>query len=437
MARSEPAEIAGMTALDIATDISTGTLSATAVAEVLLARIADREPEIQAWVTVDRDHVLSQASDRDSAAAPRGPLHGVPVGIKDIIDTADLPTENGTVLDAGRRPRSDATLVRRLREAGAVIMGKTVTTELAYFAPGKTRNPHDPAHTPGGSSSGSAAAVAAGMVPLAIGTQTTGSVIRPASFCGVVGYKPSLGLIPSDGVVTQSHWLDTVGVFARSVADAACTVRLMAGDGMDGTDIPATPRFAFVRSPVWEEAEPSQRAAFERFAADLGVRCTPVDLPSDFDDARARHTTINVAGIAHYLGAYYERGRDRLSEKMRTAVEDGRRILAVDYQAAIDAIDHYNRLLDPIFDDYDAILTPATTGEAPRGLETTGDPTFCALWTLCGTPAITLPLLRGPAGLPVGVQLVGRRNADDRLLAAASWLEDWSQPGRKPDKKAG
>ena len=309
-------------------------------------------------------------------------------------------------------------------------MGKTVTTELAYFAPGKTRNPHDPAHTPGGSSSGSAAAVAAGMVPLAIGTQTTGSVIRPASFCGVVGYKPSLNLVPTDGLVTQSHWLDTVGVFGRSVADVSCAAQVMAGDDAAGPDldIPATPRFAFVRSPVWEAAEPSQRAAFERFTAELGDRCAPVDLPRDFDDARARHATINLTGIAHHLGPYYDRGREQLSDKMCAAIEQGRRILAVDYQAAIDAIDHYNRLMDPIFDDFDAILTPATTGEAPRGLETTGDPAFCALWTLCGTPAITLPLLRGPAGLPVGVQLVGRRGADDRLLAAASWLGHRSPP---------
>jgi Asp-tRNA(Asn)/Glu-tRNA(Gln) amidotransferase A subunit family amidase len=352
-----------------------------------------------------------------------------------------MPTENGTVLDAGRRPRRDAAIVSRLRAAGAVILGKTVTTELAYFAPSKTRNPNDPNRTPGGSSSGSAAAVASGMVPLAVGTQTNGSVIRPAAFCGAVGYKPTFGLVPRTGILAQSWPLDTVGVFARSVADAALLAETLIGhDAGDSATAPVAPqglpaaaaaepplppRFAFVPSPVWDQAEADTREAFAELSDVLGDQCDRVDLPEPFGHGHAVHKTLMAAGFSRNLGGYFNRGEDQLSAHMREAIEEGRKVLAHDYLAAVDWIEVLNAGLDEIFQHFDAILTPAAPGEAPLGLETTGNPTFCTLWTLCGTPAVSLPLLQGANGMPLGVQLVGRRGYDARLLRTANWLADF------------
>jgi Asp-tRNA(Asn)/Glu-tRNA(Gln) amidotransferase A subunit family amidase len=366
----------------------------------------------------------------------------VPVGVKDIIDVRGMPTENGTVLDAGRRPRQDAALVSLLRQSGAIVLGKTVTTELAYYAPAKTRNPHHEEHTPGGSSSGSAAAVAAGMAPLAVGTQTNGSVIRPASFCGVVGYKPTRGLIPRSGALAQSFDLDTPGVFGRSVLDAAMLAEAVIGyDPADPATAPIAalrlpeaakaepplpPNLAFVRSPVWDRAEEDTRQGFAELAEALGERCDPVDLPEPFAHGHEIHRVLMHAGFARNLGRYYERGKDQLSGHMQAAIEDGRTILAYDYLAAVDWIEVLNAGLEAIFERYDAILTPAAAGEAPHGLDSTGSPAFCTLWTLCGTPAISLPLLQGSHGLPVGVQLVGRRGDDARLIRTASWLMDFA-----------
>jgi Asp-tRNA(Asn)/Glu-tRNA(Gln) amidotransferase A subunit family amidase len=432
-------------ALDLRAAMADGELSATAVAEAFLARIAAREPEVGAFAWLNPDRVLAEARARDEErrlGRPLPPLHGVPVALKDIIDTAGIPTENGTPLDAGRRPEKDAAVVRRIRATGAVLLGKTVTTELGAMHPRGTRNPHHPAHTPGGSSSGSAAAVAAGMSPLAIGTQTNGSVIRPASFCGVVGFKPTFGLIPRTGILPQATPLDTVGVFARSVADAALLAdSLIAFDASDpdSTDVappqlldtalsepPVPPVFAFVRTPSWVLAEADTGAAFEALAARLGSACREEVLPPAFEGAIPAHTTIAFAGIARHYGPYCDRGRERLSETIVRAIEAGRAVTAVDYLAAIELREAlYGRLL-PIFDRYDAILTPATPGEAPLTLETTGNPAFNSLWSLCGVPAITLPLLTGPKGLPVGVQLVARRGDDGRLLRTARWLAAWA-----------
>jgi Asp-tRNA(Asn)/Glu-tRNA(Gln) amidotransferase A subunit family amidase len=369
-----------------------------------------------------------------------GALAGVPVGIKDIIDTADMPTENGTPLDAGRRPERDAAVVARLRAAGAVILGKTVTTELGAMHPLGTRNPHHPEHTPGGSSSGSAAAVAAGMVALALGTQTNGSVIRPASFCGVVGYKPSFGLIPRTGVLPQAPPLDTVGVFARSLADAALTAEVLAGPDPGDPDAiagptprltaaalagsPSAPAFAFVRSPAWDLAEDSTKEAFAGLAARLGGACTEETLPESFAHGLAAQRTLNLAGIGRHYRSYAERGAAALSPFMRMAIADGRKITAVDYFAALDLRAALRAALAPLFDRYDAILTPAAPGAAPRGLGATGNPAFCSLWSLTGLPAVSLPLLAAPNRLPFGVQLVGRPGDDARLLAAAGWLTE-------------
>ena len=433
--------LAQLGAADLAPAIAEGQHTSEQAVEACLARISEVDPQVEAWAFLDPDFAREQARRADrhrGSGRPLGPLHGVPVGLKDIIDTRAMPTENGTVLDAGRRSGRDAAIVTRLKAAGAVLLGKTVTTELAYYAPSKTRNPHDPARTPGGSSSGSAAAVASGMVPLAVGTQTNGSVIRPASFCGVVGYKPSFGLIPRTGILAQSWPLDTVGVFGRSVADTAllaeCLIGDDAGDGATApiaaqglpaaaaAEPPLPPLFAFVRSPVWEQAAADTKEALAELVDALGGQCDSVDLPEPFERGHAVHATLMTAGFSRNLGGYYNRGRDQLSEHMRRAIEDGRKVLAHDYLAAVDWIEVLNAGLERVFERFDAILTPAAPGEAPQGLGSTGNPAFCTLWTLCGTPAVTLPLLQGAGGMPLGVQLVGRRGYDARLLRTASWL---------------
>ena len=432
-----------MTALAARDEIARGACKAVELVAACLERIAQREPDVQAWAHLDPDHAMRQAKAADAYRAsgrPIGPLHGVPVGVKDIIDTRDVPTENGTALDAGRRAAADAAVVERLRSAGALVLGKTVTTELAVYTPGKTRNPHDPSRTPGGSSSGSAAAVAAQMVPLALGTQTNGSVIRPASYCGVVGFKPSRGLISRRGILVQSPPLDTVGTFSRSVEDAALLTDALAGyDDRDPASLnaarpdlltitqsrpPVRPRLALVKSPVWDKAGEEVREGFAELAEALGDRIDMVDLPELFAHGHDWHRTIMLADIARYFARYYDRDPAGLSSRLRAMVEEGQTIRAVDYNRAVDNVTLLNAGLDKLFERYDAIVTPAATGEAPAGLESTGDPVFCTLWTYCGTPALTLPLLTGPTGLPVGVQLVGRPLYDGRLLRTARWLSE-------------
>ncbi len=433
-------DAADFAAVDAARRIVRGELRATELVDACLKRIDEREEAVQAWTFVDAETVRAEAGALDeqrAAGQATGPLLGLPVGVKDIIDTKGMPTENGTVLDAGRMPSADAVLVSQLKAAGAVIMGKTVSAELAYFTPGKTRNPHDPTRTPGGSSSGSAAAVAAGMVPFAVGTQTAGSVIRPAAFCGIVGFKPSRGLISRRGVLCQAHTLDTVGVFARSVPDAALLAETLAAhDPQSGeaprptppllasaeAEPPVTPRFAFVRQPAWDKADADTHDGFAEIAQVLGEQCEEVALPPPFDHGAEIHRLINVAEMAKHFSGYVKRGRDKLSDKLLAAVDEGAGVLARDYLAALDWIGVFNAGLDEIFEHFDAIITPAAPGEAPADLTMTGDPAFCSLWTLCGVAAITLPLLEGGSGMPIGVQLVGRRGDDARLLRTARWL---------------
>ena len=400
-------------------------LTALAASEACLARVEAVDAQVQAWAYLDRDLVLAQARAVD-ARRERGPLHGVPVGVKDIIDTADMPTENGTVLHAGRRPRQDAAVVARLREAGAVIFGKTVTTELATYAPGKTRNPHHLAHTPGGSSSGSAAAVAAGMVPVAIGTQTNGSVIRPAAFCGVVGYKPGFGLIPREGILRQSPTLDQVGVFARSVTDAARLAAVLIG-GDTGVQLiaaaaaaPAVPGLGWMRTAAWPGAAGDTRAAFEDLAHRHGL--AEVVMPAVAASAWDWQRTVMEAEIAAHFVDEWAHGRDRLSASLCGQIERGRALAPQAVAAARARIATLNAAFDPIFDQVEALVTPAVPGTAPRGLDSTGDPVFCTLWTFAGLPAITLPLLKGANGLPLGVQLVARHGNDAGLIRAAAAL---------------
>jgi Asp-tRNA(Asn)/Glu-tRNA(Gln) amidotransferase A subunit family amidase len=427
--------------VEAAAEIRDGRIGSAELVAACLERIAEVDGRIEAWAFLDRDHALRQAEAADEHrrhGRPLGPLHGVPIGIKDIFDTGDMPTEFGSPLWAGRTPRRDAAAVARLRSAGAVIMGKTVTTEYAYYTPGKTRNPHDPERTPGGSSSGSAAAVASLMVPGAIGSQTNGSVIRPAAFCGVVGFKPTHGTIPRSGALLLSRTLDHVGVFARTVEDAALLAEILAGFDEEDPDTrpvarppfvtvaasapPLPPRFAFVHSPAWPHADRATVAAFEELAGVLGEAASEVELGQGFDGAVESHGIVMAVDMAHNLHRDYEKGSDKLSPTLRKILERGRTLPAIDYTRAVAGIASRNQALDAVFDEYDAILTPAAPGEAPRGLDSTGNPIFCSIWTYLGTPAVTLPLMQGENGMPLGVQLVARRGNDARLLRTARWL---------------
>ena len=447
-----------LSASEAARLIRDGIITSEELVQACLARVHEVDGQIQAWAFIDPDYALAQARAADElrlSGKPIGPLHGVPVGIKDIFDTADMPTECGSVLYAGRTPSRDATVISMLRAAGAVIMGKTVTTEFAYFSPGKTRNPHNPEHTPGGSSSGSAAAVASEMVPLALGSQTNGSTIRPAAFCGVLGFKPTHGLISRYGVLTLSRTLDHVGLFARTIDDIALLAAQLAGyDERDldtrprarvpfvdvaAEEPPLPPMFAFVKTPHWERADKETKEGFAELIEQLGDQVEEIEL---FPSAALRpgseqalrlgsgqaeawdwHRTIMDAEMAANLEWEWKQGRERLSESLRTLLERGREVRAIDYQRARAKIPSIHESFVELFEQrYDAILTPAAPGAAPKGLASTGDPSFCTLWTLCGMPAISLPLLQSENGLPIGIQLVGPRDGDAQLLRTARWL---------------
>jgi Asp-tRNA(Asn)/Glu-tRNA(Gln) amidotransferase A subunit family amidase len=439
-----PGEVpAALTASEAARRIREGLLTSEELVQSCLEQIRAFEPKVQAWQFLDEPHALAQAralDERKRNGEPLGPLHGVPVGVKDIIDTADMPTENGTVLHKGRTPRDDAGVVTQLRAAGAVILGKTVTTECAYFNPGKTRNPHNPEHTPGGSSSGSAAAVASSMVPLALGSQTAGSVIRPAAFCGVYGFKPTHGLIPRHGILQLSRTLDHVGVFARSVDDVALLLEQLQGYDERDPDTrpraripfgevsreepPLQPMFAFIKTPHWERADADMKEAYAELQEALGAQIEEVELFPSASEGWDWQRTIMEAEMSSNLEALWIAGKDKLSERLRSLMERGRETRVIDYQRTLRRIAPTIESFDELFRErYDAILTPPALGTAPRGLGATGDPAFCVLWTLLGMPAITLPLMQGANGLPLGIQLVGRRNYDARLLRTARWLE--------------
>lgn len=436
---TSPDPILMLSAVEMRDRLASGALRAVELARACLAQIAAEEGRVHAWAWLDEDHVIGQAERLDTlrkSGAAIGPLHGVPVALKDVIDTSGIPTENGCVLDKGRVPTKDAALVERLKAAGAIVMGKTVTTELAFLQPGKTRNPHNPDHTPGGSSQGSAAAVAAGMVPLTVGTQTGGSVIRPAAYCGIVGFKPTFGRIPRTGVLMQSPSLDTIGVFARSPEDAALLTEVLfsydAGDpatealapprlhATASAPPPVPPTFAMIDLPG--ESNTEMQAAMSELAGFLGEAAFPAPLPNAFDEAADIRERINFAEMAKHYYGYERRGWNQLSQKTRDAMDQGKAILARDYLAALDWPDILNAALEEILARCDAILAPATPGPAPAGLDSTGPAIYNGVFTLCKVPVVTLPLFYAENGLPMGVQLIGRRGDDARLLRTASWL---------------
>jgi len=413
------------------------TWSATAAAEAVAARkiksvelvaacldrIKAREPEIGAWTFLDAERALAEARARD-AEAPRGPLHGVPVAIKDIIDTADMPTTYGSPIYAKHRPGVDAACVTLVRRAGGIPLGKTVTTEFAYFAPGKTKNPHNPRHTPGGSSSGSAAAVADAMVPAALGTQTAASIVRPATFCGVVGYKPTIGMYPLAGIKPFAASFDTLGTITRGVDDAMLMWRVLHADSAAIAPRAKPPRIGLCRTPQWDQAEPATVQAFETAAGKLrkvGATVAEVELPTRFRDLVELHKRIMAFESARAYATEYADHRDLLSPQLVDLIELGLKQAVTGYLDDRRALEAAKRELATIMASHDALLAPAARGEAPEGLAATGDPVFSRMWTLLQLPTITLPVLRGPHNLPVGVQLLAPFGADAALLQIARW----------------
>jgi len=417
--------------------IAGGTIAAADYARACLKRNAQLEAQIGAWAWLDAERVMSKAEQADASRADLRaagmalpPLLGIPVGIKDIIDTAGIPTRRGSPLFEQNIPQVSASVVGKLEQAGAYVMGKTVTAELAFLSPGKTRNPWNAAHTPGGSSSGSAAAMAAGFVPAAIGTQTNGSVIRPAAYCGVVGYKPSQGLIANSGIHPFSPTLDQVGTFTRSVADAALLASALVENIEDlaAAIIPlkASPRLGLVRSPVWHLATPAQQQMLLDNANTLraaGALIDDITLPAIFEQGHAALRDIMLYEAAAVFRAYTLTQREQLSALLKQFLDEGAKISETVYRDALQIRAALQNELGHLMQRFDALITPPATGEAPANLESTGDPAFCTLWSLTGAPAMVIPVGLGERGLPLGLQIVGAAHDDSRLLTVAAWCE--------------
>ncbi len=430
-----------LSAVEAADKIRKGTLSSVDLVKACLARIDETEGQLKAWAHLDAAHALAQAEEMDAirrAGRPIGPLHGIPVGLKDIIDTVDFPTERGTPVFSGRQPDRDAALVERLREAGAVILGKTVTTEFAFMHPAETRNPHNPDYSPGGSSSGSAAAVAAYNVPLAIGTQTNGSVIRPASFCGTYGFKPTRGVISRRGVLQTSKSLDQVGVFGRTLEDVALLTDVIGGyDPSDPlsygrprpkmqagsvADIGVEPDLVWFDAPYNDRLTEDARSGLNEVIDALGARVERLTISENMYNLVDVQRIIHEYEICKHLEKEFAEHWDQLSPSIQPIIERGRKISTAQYDDAVGVMASGRTYFDEFFHDYDAIIAPSAAGEAPKFGNGTGDPVFCTIWTLCGLPTVNLPLLVGENGLPVGVQLIGSIEEDDRLLRTANWM---------------
>ena len=414
-----------LSALELARRIEAGALSPRAVVELCAEAVATHESEIGAFAALELDAARRRVEQQQLALLP---LRGLPVGIKDIFDTADLPTAYGSAIYAGHRPKADAAMVMLIRRAGGLVLGKTVTTEFASLEPAGTRNPRNPAHTPGGSSSGSAAAVAAGMLPLALGSQTGGSVIRPAAFCGVAGFKPSYRLLPTVGMKCFSWSLDTVGLFGASVPDVAFAAATMSGRDLrvDGRPPQAAPVVALVRTPFWQDASAAMQKAVERAARAAersGARVKDMELPPIFADAVRAHRIVQGYEAIRALAFEYDFHRDRMGPLLRAQLDDAATIDADTYDNARRITRRARRALIDLLPDGEVMLTPSAPGAAPKGLGSTGEPTFNRLWTLLGTPCVNVPGLSDADGLPLGVQVVARFGRDRFALSAAAWLE--------------
>ncbi len=420
-----------LSATEIVKKIAAGEATCEAVVRDCLARIAARDDVVKAWVNFDPEHALAQARALDRGPH-RGPLYGVPIGLKDTIDTFDMPTEMGSPIYRGHRPRADASCVALLRRAGAVILGKTATCEFAGSAPPETTNPHNAARTPGGSSSGSAAAVADHMVPAALGTQTGGSVLRPSSFCGIFGYKPTYNMFNKEGVWPAANSIDTVGWLAGALDDIELlTAVLRMQTPQPPRPLSGPPRIGVWRTDLWDTAQDESKAAVEGAAARLAAAGAKVR------DARMPDAFLGLHVVARSAIGFYERAacmaffwdhrREQLSPQMQRYIENGHNIPRDDYIAGLRRLDECRVLLASVFEDFDVLLVPCVPGEAPKGLAATGDPSMQAIWTALHTPSMTLPTHRGPNNLPVGIQLVAQRYDDDRLFACARWI--WQKIG--------
>lgn len=431
-----------LTATELVEKIRTGVITSSQLVNACIERIEATDSAINAWQYFEPDKVREDAKSRDAlrqGGGALGPLHGIPVALKDIFDTDDMPTELGSPIHAGRRPSANATVVDKLLEAGAIIMGKTVTTEFAFSHPAPTSNPHDVAHSPGGSSSGSAAAVAAGHIPLALGSQTNGSTIRPASYCGVFGSKPTRGMISRRGVFETSKNLDQVGIFGRSLEDVALLGDVLAGyDPADpmcflrarpntlagaGEEPPVEPSLVWFELPFNNRLSQASLDGFEELLNALGGRVERFPAPQVYGDIVRHHKVIHEFEIARCLEREAENHWEQLSGSARTAVTNGLAHTEEAYTQALEMVEVMDDYYTEVFNDCDAIIAPSSTGEAPL-LEagSTGDPIFCTLWTFSGLPALSLPLLVGDTGLPIGVQLIGAAEGDDRLMRTVSWL---------------
>ncbi|HXQ82636.1 MAG TPA: amidase [Xanthobacteraceae bacterium] len=418
-------------ATEIVQMIAAGETTCEAVTRDCVARIAARDDVVKAFVNFDPEIALAQAHALDRGPR-RGPLHGVPIGLKDTIDTFDMPTEMGSPIFRGHRPRADAACVALLRRAGAVILGKTATCEFAGSAPAQTTNPHNAAHTPGGSSSGSAAAVADRMAPAALGTQTGGSVLRPSSFCGIFGYKPTYNSFNKAGVWPAADSIDTLGWLARSIEDIALLTSVLRMETpQPPRKLSAPPRIALWRTDLWNAAQDESKAAVMEAAGQLGkagATVRDIELPDAFAGLHVvARSTISFYERAACMAFFWDHHREQLSPQMRRYIENGHKISRDEYVAGLRRIDDCRAALPALFEKFDVLLVPCVPGEAPKGLGATGDPAMQAIWTALHTPTMTLPTHRGPNNLPVGIQLVAPRYEDDRLFACARWI--WQKIG--------
>ncbi len=428
--------------IELVDKIKSGEVTSKELCEVYINRIEKFEKKVCAWAFFDKKKLLEKAEEADtyrSSGKPLGPLHGIPVALKDIIGTYDMPTECGTKLRKGKSLSQDSEVSNLIKNSGAILMGKTVTTELAYFDPGKTKNPHDYTRTPGGSSSGSAAAVASYMTPLAVGTQTNGSVIRPASYCGVVGYKPSFGLISRTGILKQSSFLDQVGVFSRTVEDAAyfskvlikkdlydCdTVHYSADNMMDELEkeLEFEPKFIFYKTESWKKISKKNQEIFNYFIKSFKKNVEVFDEPSYFKDIFKYHKIIHETDMARSFSDYYRLSKKSLGKNLIKAIERGKKYSAYEYGEAIDFRSRAYESYKEVFDDYYGVITPSSLGVADKGLASTGSPELSTIWTYMGLPTLNLPVLSGENNLPLGLQIIGNKFDDLRFLKYAKWLE--------------
>ena len=421
-------ELNELGAFELAALIRAGQAKPSEVMAAHLHRIAHREPEIGAFEYLDAEHAMERAIRAD-ALPVNGPLFGVPFAIKDIIDTEDMPTGWGSDLFAGRQPTRNAACVQTLIDAGAIAVGKTVTTEFAYFRPGKTANPHNTLHTPGGSSSGSAAAVADFMVPLAFGSQTAASLIRPAAYCGVYGFRPTIGGYPLDGVMGLSQSLDTLGVLARNPRDL-----LLADSVLRGTHVPPPPdfqdnlpRIGLMRGPHWMDGTVEMRDTCTRALAAIaaaGADTAEVACPQVFSGLSDAQNTVMSYEAARLRAVEYSAGESAISPQFHSLIENGLGVRDTDYRQALTIRDSASVVLNQLFRDIDALLVPSAPGPAPKGLEATGDPLFSRMWNLLQVPSCAVPFGADPSGLPLGFQLIAPCGADARLLGIAQWVHD-------------